>query len=280
MYLWCDQNKTGDAMFHRYCVWAFLLAGAVSAPLSGAPVRVLILTGHSDELYHHWRESTPFLRNALEKTARFDVKVEEEVDGITARTLEPYDVLVLNYQGPRWSAMTEKAVEDFVRSGKGMLAFHGVSYGEFFGQEWDKNHWISSRKDAPGWVAYPKMLGMTWIPENIGHAPRHVFTVKWTAPEHPMARGLDPTFVANDELYHRISLYPTAQVLATAYDDPGIGGTGKAEPIIWTVQYGTGRVVYITLGHDLLALSQPGVITAMLRGTEWAATGNVSSPPQ
>jgi hypothetical protein len=207
------------------------------------------------------------------------VKVEEQVDGISARTLENFDVLLVNYQGPRWASETEKAVEDFVQSGKGMLAFHGVSYGEFFGQEWDNNHWIRSRNGDPGWIAYSEMLGMTWAPENIGHAPRHIFTVKWVDREHPIAQGLPPTFIANDELYHRISLRPNAHVIATAYDDPSMGGTGKDEPIVWTVPYGKGRVVYISLGHDLLARSQPGFIAALARGTEWAATGDVTLPP-
>ena len=76
---------------------------------------------------------------APKNTGRFDVKVEEEVDGISPRTLENFDVLLVNYRGPRWGSETEKAVEDFVRSGKGMLAFHGVIYGEFLGQEFFNN---------------------------------------------------------------------------------------------------------------------------------------------
>jgi hypothetical protein len=223
----------------------------------------------------------------LENTGRFDVRVEEEVEGISARTLQNFDVLLVNYRGPRWGSETEKAVEDFVRSGKGMLAFHGIIYGEFFGQEFVNNWWRQLPNGDRGWVAYSEMLGMTWPPEDIGHAPRHIFTVKWVDRDHPIARGLPPTFIANDELYHRITLRPNAHVLATAYDDPANGsappgtrgaGTGKDEPVVWTVPYGTGRVVYISLGHDLPAMSQPGVIAALTRGTEWAATGEVTLP--
>jgi type 1 glutamine amidotransferase len=83
--------------------------------------------------------------------------------------------------------------------------------------------------------------------------------------------------VANDELYHKIDLKPNAHVLATALDVPkDQGGTGKEEPVIWTVPYGQGRVVMMVLGHDLLAMSQPGFMDAFARGTEWAATGNVA----
>ncbi len=134
------------------------------------------------------------------------------------------------------------------------------------------------RLEGEPWAAFPEMLGMTWKLENIGHAKRHVFTVQWTNPENPINKGLPPTFVANDELYHKIDLKPNATVIATAYDDPNVpGGTGKTEPVIWTVPFGQGRVVMMVLGHDLLAMSQPGFMDALVRGTEWSATGSVSA---
>jgi uncharacterized protein len=119
------------------------------------------------------------------------------------------------------------------------------------------------------------MMGITWKLENVGHSQRHVFRVKWTRREHPICRGLEATFLANDELYHRMDHKPNVEVIATAYSDPKAGGTGKDEPIIWTVPFGRGRVVHMTLGHDLAAMQQPGFIAAFARGTEWAATAQV-----
>jgi type 1 glutamine amidotransferase len=90
---------------------------------------------------------------------------------------------------------------------------------------------------------------------------------------------LPPTFLANDELYHRLELLPNTTVLATAFSDPATGGTGNNEPMVWTASLGSGRTVHITLGHDLSAMSQPGFEAAFARGTEWAATGQVTLPP-
>ena len=45
--------------------------------------------------------------------------------------------------------------------------------------------------------------------------------------------------------------------------------------MVWTVPYGQGRVVMITLGHDLLAMTQPGFNELFTRASEWAATGAV-----
>jgi type 1 glutamine amidotransferase len=199
------------------------------------------------------------------------------VRGISAATLAGYDVLVLNYNGPRWGEATERAIEEFLRQGKGMIGFHGISYGEFFGQVLDKR-WTKPAGSGDGWKAYPDMMGQTWKPENIGHSARHVFKVKWVDPAHPVAAGLEAEFLANDELYHKMDHRPNIHVLASAYSDPKVGGTGKDEPMIWTVPFGSGRVVHMTLGHDLEAMSSPGFVTAFARGAEWAATGAVTLP--
>jgi type 1 glutamine amidotransferase len=217
------------------------------------------------------------MQGILTNTGRFDVKLEEEVVGITAATLANYDVLVDYYYGPRWGEVTEHAVEDFIRSGKGMIGIHGITYGPFFGQA-GGSATEPRRLEGEPWTAFEDMLGMTWKIENIGHATRHVFVVQWVDQDNPISRGLPPTFVANDELYHKIDLKPNAHVLATAYDDPNVkGGTGKVEPVIWTVPYGQGRVVMMVLGHDLLAMSQPGFMDVFARATEWAATGDVAA---
>src|ERR1051326_5277365 len=105
---------------------AVLLAFAAALPAAGAgPVRALIFSGRNN---HDWRSTTPFLRKTLLDPGRFDVRVEEEPAGTGAATLAAYDVLVLDYNGARWGAASEKAVEEFVGSGKGLVVVHGASY--------------------------------------------------------------------------------------------------------------------------------------------------------
>jgi uncharacterized protein len=260
------------------CCLAFstLVVRPMLAQAPAHKIRVLVLTGNSD-WSHPWQGTAPFLQGILTNTGRFDVKLEEEVNGITSATLANYDVLVDYYYGPRWNKVTEEAIADFVRSGKGMIGIHGVTYGPFFGQA-GGSATEPRRLEGEPWTEFIDMLGMTWKLDNIGHATRHVFVVQWTDPASPISRGLPPTFVANDELYHKIDLKPNAHVIATAYDDPNNkGGTGKVEPVIWTVPYGQGRVVMMVIGHDLLAMSQPGFMDAFARSTEWAATGDVAA---
>jgi type 1 glutamine amidotransferase len=241
-------------------------------------VEVLIITGQADLPYHKWQETTRCIRKILEKGSRFTVRVTEEPRGLNRASLKGYDVLILNYNGPRWPLETESAIESFVREGGGLIAFHHASYGPFFGHVFGENGWQDGEPGS-GWSVFPDMIGATWAPEDIGHARRTVFRVDWTDPTHPISRGLPSFFVANDELYHRLQLHSGVRIVADALSPSDIGGTGRREPLAWTNEFGCGRVFFTTLGHDELAWSETGIANLILRGTEWAATGKVTVDP-
>ena len=237
-------------------------------------VRVLILSGRNN---HDWRTTTPFLRKILVDSGRFDVRVEEEPAGVTEVTLAAYDALVLDYDGPRLGEAAEKAVEYLVASGKGLVAVHAASYA-FAGLEVLGDNHVRTGIVEPAWPKYLQMLGGWWTeePPRTGHAPRHCFSVKLIDPDHPVTRGMKESFTVSDELYHSHRMAAGVHVLATAFDDPSNGGTAKDEPMIWTNQYGSGRVLYTALGHDVAAMQEPGFVATFARGTEWAATGAVT----
>lgn len=264
-------SAVADPMTRRLilalCSIPFLAAAA-------EPARVLIVTGESDLQYHDWRLTTAYFRQILANSGRFDVRTIEDPRALTREALSRYDAVVLNYNGPRWGAGPEAALEEFVRSGKGIVSFHGVSYGPLMGTTqragggWEK---------TPPWPEYPKLIGTGWAPEHIGHAVRHAFAVKVTDRGHAVTQGLESEFMVNDELYHRMDTLPGIHVLASAFDDPSRGGTGKDEPLAWIAEYGKGRVFHTPLGHDTSALYQPQVATMLVRATEWAATGAVTT---
>jgi type 1 glutamine amidotransferase len=82
-----------------------------------------------------------------------------------------------------------------------------------------------------------------------------------------------------DELYD--TLRGPAQnmhMLATAYSDPAFSGTGKHEPMLATLTYGRGRIFHTMMGHADYSMKCVGFETTLRRGTEWAATGNVTIP--
>jgi type 1 glutamine amidotransferase len=255
-----------------------LLFAAALAASAAEPIRAVIFSGNNN---HDWRTTTPLLRDILQKTGRFDVRVIEEPAGVTAATLAGFDVIVLDYQGPRWGAATERAVLDFVNRGKGLVAVHAASYAFGGLPVLGAGHKPTGLVE-PAWKEYGDMLGAVWVTDPkpaTGHGPRHLFTVEPGKPAHPVTNGLEP-FKIHDELYRNFRFRPGVNVIATAFDDPAYQGTGKNEPVLWTVNYGKGRVFHTILGHDIAAMQTPGFQASLARGAEWAATGAVTLPPQ
>src|ERR1017187_2436397 len=136
-----------------------IFVAALVIPLvavAAQPARILILTGQSDTQYHYWRSPIPFIERILLNTGRFDVRVQEETKGLTRDALAQYDAVILNYQGPRWGPGPEAALQEFVRAGKGIVSFHGVSYGPLMGTaQRAGGGW--QRMD--GWPEYPNLIG-------------------------------------------------------------------------------------------------------------------------
>jgi type 1 glutamine amidotransferase len=243
-----------------------LCTGSLLLCQSQQKIKVLILTGENN---HDWRATTPVLREILEHTGRFEVRVNEELRGCGPETFAPYDVLLLNYNSGKnqalgWDSRARQTLLDFVRNGKGLVSFH------------------ASNNSFEGWTEYDKLIGGTWR-ETAGHAPSHTFTVQMVDRDHPITRGLPISFSQTDELYHGLTLQPSIHILGTAFDDPKncarpqhACGTGRDEPLIWTSKFGAGRVFQTALGHDVKAMGSAGFVTTLQRGTEWAATGDVT----
>ncbi|MBI3666817.1 MAG: ThuA domain-containing protein [Acidobacteria bacterium] len=261
-------------MFRLLCLTA-CLAGTAAA--ESPKIQALIFSGRNN---HEWRLTTAHLRNLLSATGRFEVRVDEAPAGCTATTLAGFDLLVLDYNGPRWGPGCEQAVETFVRGGKGLVVIHAASYA-FGGLEILGEGHVRTGQREPAWAEYARMVGGSWVegPAKTGHGRRHLFQVRTVDQDHPIMQGLPAGSDQNDELYHRLAMRPEAHVLAVAFDATEIEGTGKDEPILWTVEYGRGRVFHTTLGHDVEAMSSPGFGATLGRGAEWAATGRVETPP-
>jgi type 1 glutamine amidotransferase len=263
----------------RYIGLGLLLLGAGSLAPAQAPqakLQALIITGQNTAS-HDWHGTTPVLRKLLEDSGRFEVRVTEEFRGAGPETLAPYDVVIVSYYDGRkpelrWGERADNALVNYVRSGKGLVIFHFATAA------------------FDGWTEYEKMSGGNWRPNFGHHSARHDYTVTIRDQEHPITRGMKATFPqGNDELYANLKWQPAGSyhVLATAWDDhslykPGekqpIPGKGLDQPSLWTVDYGKGRVFIDAMGHDAAAMTMPGFVATLTRGTEWAATGAVTIP--
>ena len=251
------------------------LASTVAALLGLLPataadreqIKVLIITGDHG---HQWKETTPFIKEFLTKAGMKVDVTETPAKDLTSANLAKYDVFLLNYKdtkngGPdtRWSAENKKAFADAVRDGKGLVVYHHASSAFTSGGDFDQE--------------FEKTIAGGWRKQG-NHGKRHVFTVTIRKADHPITQGMPDGFVhANDELYQNSVMFPSSVVLATAYSDKSIDtkNSGKDEPVVWVATYGKGRVCENVLGHDVAAMKSAGFQTLLIRGVEWAATGEV-----
>ena len=79
-----------------------------------------------------------------------------------------------------------------------------------------------------------------------------------------------------DELYARLRGPGPKDVLATAFSDPANAGSGRDEPMLMANTFGKGRIFHTTLGHDVNGISSVDFVVTLQRGTEWAATAQVT----
>lgn len=295
--------------FFLFCValtstafFAVQSARAQDTANDGKKLRVLIVDGFNP--YHEWQVTTPLMKRLLEDSGRFEVDVatvpipkgyETSTNGppppIENLDFHPkfsdYDVVMGNYIGPRWPAETEKEFEAFVAGGGGFVSVH------------------SADNSFPDWPEYSRMTGVGgWYGRNEAsgphvylddsdqeirdtspgpgghHGPQHEYQVRIRDSEHPITRGLPPVWLhVKDELYDTLrGPAVDMHILATAYSSPAFDGTGKHEPLMMTLPFGRGRVFHTVLGHGDDSMKCVGFVTTLLRGTEWAATGEVTIP--
>lgn len=257
---------------------------------------VLIVTGESS-YEHDWTGVNTQLRSLMLNSGAFDVRVIEDPRMLSAHILTRYDVIFINYLGrwnysdteeQRWGDTAEQALFDYAKNGGGVVLYHA-----------------SFNMGAPSWPAFERLAGGTMRPQyGSRRSPPDAFLVKVIDHNHPVTQGMrDYIWTMNDDMYTNMYWDPKAKirVLATAYDDPGLytqaiagpkyppslytpeklaGMSAMAadNPQVWTVEYGTGRIFCIALGHGPDTLLHDGVKSLILRGTQWAATGDVSLP--
>jgi len=254
-----------------------LLAGLLAslAPLSAASagsapperVPVLVVGGANN---HDWSWTTPAIAEILEESGKFDVAVTEKPAETLAdpETYRKYRALVLDYNGPRWGEAAEKLFVEAVEGGMGVVVVHAADNA------------------FEGWKPYEEMCALMWR-EGTGHGRFHSFDVKVVDRDHPITRDLPDLIAHPDELYHKlVHMHDTDyRVLLTAYSDPETGGTGADEPMVIVKEYGKGRIFHDVLGHvwagsegNRASFWDPQFRDLMVRGTEWAATGDVTGP--
>lgn len=232
------------------------------------------------------------MKKMLEETGLFSVDVltapSNAKDVRDVKKFNPnfsaYKVVLMNYNGDAWAESVQKSFEKYIADGGGLVIVHAADnsfpawkeYNEMIGL----GGWNNRNEKSGPYVYYKdgKLVRDT-SPGSGGHHGRQLpITMTVRDAEHPIMKGLPEKFThLPDELYCKLrGPAKNMTILATAFCDGPRGGTNRDEPILMTISYGKGRVFHTVLGHDVNQCRSVAFIVTLQRGTEWAATGDVT----
>lgn len=279
-----------------------LLGGSASAASGPAKLRVLIVDGVNN---HDWAPTTAAISKLLRSSGRFAVDVStspsRDAPPEAWASWQPrfagYDVVLSNFNGGdqagaiMWPEDVRRSFETYVRKGGGFVSLHAANNA------------------FPGWIAYEKMVGLLWRDKSFGpglyfgdsdrpvivptgkglepgHGPRHDFIMTTLPTGHPITRGFPRQWQhVSEQLTHgQHGLDSVVRGGAITYLTYAWSKDSKhGEPLDWVRRYGRGRIYVTMLGHTWAGepspnLDSPGFQALLLRGTEWAGSGQATIP--
>ncbi|MBK1834129.1 ThuA domain-containing protein [Roseibacillus ishigakijimensis] len=291
-----------------------LLTCALALPAAAAEkLQALIVDGQNNHAV--WPKSTIMMKQYLEESGLFEVEVarthflwkhereekwlkfaetgdwvgldKPKADPDFAPDFSKYDLVVSNFgwNAAAWPEETKRSFEEYMKNGGGLSIVHAANNSWPEWPEFNKMIGLGgwggrSEKDGP--YVYYDEEGNVVRDESPGkcgaHGPQNEFVVTMRVKDHPITQGLPDFWLhTKDECYsHLRGPAENMTILATAADTKALQDAGRHEPMLMTIDYGKGRVFHTTLGHDTEAFEGVGFIVTFLRGSEWAATGEVT----
>ena len=272
-----------------FVVFSLLLAYTVSAR---KPIKTLLITGQNN---HNWQVSHVVLKQILENSGRFDVDFvisPEQGKDMSGFVLDfsPYQLVVLDYNGDSWPEETNRRFLEYVQNGGGVVIYHAADNAFSKWPEFNRicalGGWEGRNENSGPYVYWKdgKLVKDSSAGPGGSHGRQHEYVLNGRDKVHPVLKGLPLKWRhAKDELYDRMRGPGNIRdILYTAYSDKETNGSGREEPLVFTVDYGNARIFHTMLGHagatteDNIAMQCTGFQVLLLRGAEWAATGKVT----
>lgn len=216
-----------------------LLITACRAKKDDTPRRLEILfLGHSSE-HHNSGQFAGILSKAFFKDG-INISYTTEIDDLNTENLDKYDGLILYANYDTIQPAQEKALLDFVKSGKGFIPLHCASY---------------CFRNSPEVV---ELIGGQFLTHKVDS-----FNAVIIDTTHPVTKNI-PQFKTTDETYVHHLFSKSIKVLTERVE-----GTHH-EPYTWVRDYGKGRVFYTAYGHDEVSFNNESVQQLIRNGILWA----------
>lgn len=236
----------------------FLICGIAICPAQDTKINLLILSGSNN---HEWKNTTPFLESLYSQSGLFEIEVTEKPDTLKPANLIKFDVIVSNWNSwpendLRWSSDLENALLDYVKAGGGFVTFHASSSAFY------------------QWPEFKNISTAAWI-DSTWHGKKSATHVLIQNTKHPITNGMTGFYI-EDELWVNAEKNNSFKILGEA-TNAHISEKGIAnQSAIMVSDYGKGKIFHTILGHDVRTMRNTGFQTLMLRGTEWASSGEVT----
>lgn len=193
----------------------------------------------------------------------FNVQWHQEGATVTDKYLENFQVIIfLNTTGDIFKADEQKAIEKFIKAGKGFVGIHSASDTEY------------------GWEWYTKLVGrMFKIHPAIQTAKLRLTENKFSG----LDQFTDGQFWTDEwyefspetttDLKYILAVDETSYNAKVQWGEKKGEGMGSFHPVAWYHDYDGGRSFYTALGHMPAVYSEPAFLNHIYAGIYWAATG-------
>ncbi len=206
-------------------------------------LKALVIGDTAEAAWHFMNAAEPHLKETLQD--RFLLTFSEAYPDMTLELLKGYD-LVINYTdnwGKRGTVAAGVALQTFVAEGGQLLTLHSgiIQRDPFFLEQ---------------------MQGASFT----GHADYATLNYRVTGDPHPVTEGVEP-FSMGEEPYEFLldPLCKMQMVLEYEFN-------GTIYPAAWVINYGFGRIVYLSPGHDARSFAVPAFQKLIRNSALWLTT--------
>lgn len=205
----------------------------------------LLFLGHKSK--HHDAEMLAEILTQEYFKKGMNITYTTNPDDLLADDFKRYDGLILYANHDSITPAQNKALLDFVGSGKGFIPLHCASW---------------CFRNSPAAV---ELIGGQFKTHGYDS-----FKAVFLKPEHPILMDV-PLFETEDETYVHDKLAKDIEVLTERVEGD------HHEPYTWIKNYGKGRVFYTAYGHNEKTFRNPGFLQLVFNGILWAVGEHADS---
>ena len=231
-------SKKNLSLFLFIILSSFFIGATIIKEASNSGRLEILFLGHKSK--HHDSEKLADILTKEYFKSGINITYTTNPNDLNEGVLEQYDGLIIYANYDSITAPQEKALLQFVSSGKGFIPLHCASY--CFRNSDDVVEMIGGQFKSHRYDSFSSVI---------------------VEPEHPVMKNIH-SFSTKDETYVHDKLSKNIHVLTERVEG------SHREPYTWVRQYGKGRVFYTAYGHDEVTFNNPQFLQLVKNGILWA----------